>query len=168
MPTVTELWGRSLYNLGPLTTTFTAPASCSATPTPIGLANWVNPARGAIAMESCGRAPLGDCLPGGSVLDREYTSSLAGGTPGLPTLFYHSPRNVCPSGWATVGSIVKDEAGTIVGSSWERDADATEGVIELATTATGPVTLAEFVMWDETVLGHALGPKETGIACCPR
>jgi hypothetical protein len=159
--------GCSLHDRGPLTTTLTAPASCPATHAPIGLANLINPARGAIAMESCGRAPLGDCFPRGSVLDREYTSSLSGGTPGLTTLFYHSPGIVCPTGWVTVRSIVKDDDGSIVRSSWARDPAVTRDVILFMTTQTGPVTLAEFLMYDDTVFGHALGPRETGNRMLP-
>lgn len=168
MPTVTSLWARSLINLGPLTTTFTAPASCSATPVPIGLADSALPMSGAVAMETCGRAPRGACLPSGADLDRDYTSSLSASGAAYRPIHFHSPGHACPADWATVGSVVKDADGAFATNAWDFDPYAVDDFAPPHRGDGGQVRLVDQEVWDALVFAHALGPEETGIACCPR
>ncbi|EXF82286.1 hypothetical protein CFIO01_08173 [Colletotrichum fioriniae PJ7] len=105
MPTPT-LSGATLVNLGPLTTVWTAPASCATSvPTPAlarknipGVAYW---------QETCqvDRDPFDDCIPSGDAMNSEYHSRR---TSTQQFFFHFSPGSQCPSGWVTAGYGVRD------------------------------------------------------------
>ncbi|KAH6680072.1 hypothetical protein F5X68DRAFT_263732 [Plectosphaerella plurivora] len=155
MPTATvidEFW---LVNLGPLTTTFTAPSSCvtaSASRFGIGLAD--APFYGSQLSEECG---LGRYM---------YTGS---DTACLPyPLPYHSPGNACPSGWTTAATMTVDADGEKT-VSFDYDPAITSAFLEQQENR-NPDADADFVMRvmpPVSIFVEALGLGETGIACCP-
>lgn len=95
MPSATSLPGLSLSNLGPLTTTYTAPASCATQAVQTVLVYKDVP--GALFMDlSCDKDVSYDgCFPSGSAFDKQDTRSII--TPGITTLLYYSPATACPS-----------------------------------------------------------------------
>ncbi|XEU99834.1 hypothetical protein FSHL1_005121 [Fusarium sambucinum] len=104
MPTATEFFGFSAHNLGPLTTTYTAPSSCSTGTDRLAFVNASDPVR-AYGIPTCDVKPLGDCLPSGS----SWESVEGQTTEFVQGLYaYYSPGLVCPSGWRTVGSLAHD------------------------------------------------------------
>jgi len=155
MPTATSLAGYSLLNNGPLTTAFTAPASCStAYQTMIGLATdpadieW--PA-------SCDFVPPADCNPNGAVI-QSIESAAQGPNPLSGNIIvYHSPGLVCPSGWETVGAAARlSPASTSV-----------SGAFNFSTALpTGNAAFAELLPALDVILA-ALDVGETAALCCP-
>ncbi|KAF4471994.1 hypothetical protein FALBO_1099 [Fusarium albosuccineum] len=124
MPSLTEYFGYTVTNLGPLTTTYTPPAACT-TQTTDGV-YFANASHIDIALgqPSCGIPSAGKCVPSGSALDklREPFDE----TPQQGFFYYHSPGVVCPSGWTTAGTLAHanktgtgDEAGVMTKDSFE-------------------------------------------------
>lgn len=160
----------TLVNLGPLTTTFTAPESC--TTTPIGYGHKESQWLGPFWMADCEQATFSDCMPSGSAMDEQARSAWpTTAAPRYMPITYHSPGNVCPSGWATVGSVEKDAAGNAT-TSWDFDPGVTSWFEQTPAVYTARRSDTEttliygtpfHVMWAD-----ALEPEETGIACCPR
>jgi len=155
MPTATSLSGYSLTNNGPLTTTFTAPASCStAYETMLGAAT--DPTFIQWAAQ-CEWLPPTDCNPSGSVI-RSIDSSADGSNPTAGMIIvYHSPGLVCPSGWATVGAAAKlnPTSTSISGAFNLSDAIPTGSDLD-------------FVEPELDIFLAALDPGETAVVCCPR
>ncbi len=155
MPTATSLSAYSLTNNGPLTTTFTAPASCStAYETMLGAAT--DPTFIQWAAQ-CEWLPPADCNPSGSVI-RSIVSSAEGSNPTVGMIIvYHSPGLICPSGWATVGAAAKlnPTSTSISGAFNQSDAIPTG---------------SQFAFFEPEldVFLAALDPGETAIVCCPR
>lgn len=164
MPTVTQVSNHSVVNIGPLTTTSTAPASC--TRGLMGVALSIYPFLGprGVAMESCltSRRSSSDCWPSGSALDEDWTSNSRGMDHGAFPIHYYSPASICPSGWATVGSVVRDGDDQVT-STWEFEPVATSWYKQ----AFGPQG-GGFYAGPHHVWAQALDRGETGIACCPR
>lgn len=174
MPT-TALDGFDYLNAGPLTTTFTAPASCTGRMGLIPRDTIFETINAFRVDESCtGPAPgLSDCWPSGSVVDQDFSTRWP------PAVYYHSPASLCPAGWTTVGSVVKNEDGHLA-TSWDfgtqssrfvsyREAARTR-TYSTTTSTTNAVMLFNHDPW---IYWHArwaaaLSPGETGIACCPR
>ncbi|KAF4959380.1 hypothetical protein FSARC_10756 [Fusarium sarcochroum] len=113
MPTATEYFGFSAHNLGPLTTTFTAPSSCATNTNRIVYAN-ASSASGAYGGPTCNFKPIGDCIPSGKSWDSlsEQTTKFIQGRHA-----YFSPGVVCPQdgkltyftdAWLTYSAIAKD------------------------------------------------------------
>ncbi|KAF4469141.1 hypothetical protein FALBO_3964 [Fusarium albosuccineum] len=102
MPTATTFFGRTITNLGPLTTTYTAPTPCATAtnniyfgPSPFPSIEWVRP--------TCVRGNYSDCIPSGDALDklsREYINTVD-----QRYIPYFSPGLACPDGWTTVGTL---------------------------------------------------------------
>jgi hypothetical protein len=114
MPSTTSLSQFILANLGPLTTTWTAPASCATQTNEVYLASTLFPAEGYYS-STCDTQLLGDCFPAGAQLDALWNASenaVVGGP--LP---YYSPGLFCPDTWTTAGIAVKDGNGKLVSSS---------------------------------------------------
>jgi hypothetical protein len=155
MQTATSLSGFSLTNNGPLTTTFTAPASCSTTyETMLGAATDPTDIQW---RAQCLWLPPVDCNPAGSVI-QSIDSSAEGSNPTAGMiLVYHSLRFVCPSGWATVGAAAKlnPTSTSISGAFTQYDAI---------------VTGSQFPFFepDLDVFPAALNPGETAVVCCTR
>jgi hypothetical protein len=153
MPTVTSLSGYSLTNLGPLTTTFTAPASCSTAydidVASIGLnLGWV---------ADCSYMVPDDCYPYGSAID-PINSAIQKGNPAADNVIgYQSPGLICPSGWTTAGVATKLNPTSTITSGTGFN---TSGWID--------PKFPEFFPQYLDVLLDALDPNETAIACCPR
>jgi hypothetical protein len=152
MPTATEFFGFSAHNLGPLTTTYTAPSSCATGTDRLAFVNASDPVR-AFGIPTCEVAKYGDCLPSGS----SWESIAAQTTEFVQGLYaYYSPGLICPSGWRTVGSLAHGD---------DDDKNA---------TASGALATPN---WDEQPglrLLHAtefwlgiLEPSETLAYCCP-
>lgn len=155
MPTATALLGWSLLNVGPLTTTFTAPASC-ATAYRTLIAPATSPAQFQWNVH-CPWLPPVDCNPSGSVV-RALVSSAEGPSPSDGRFIpYNSPGLACPAGWATVGVAAKANPTSISVSGQ---------FSQLGAIPTGAdATL--FVPQLDAFL-EALDPGETAVVCCPR
>jgi hypothetical protein len=154
MPTATSLSARRLLNLGPLTTTFTAPASCST-----GYRTLIAPATDPALFEwdVCPWLLPADCYPYGSVVQSLVAS--ADGPDPAAGLFvaYNSPGLVCPAGWATVGAAAKPNPTSISISGAFNQSDAIPTDSDIA-----------FFEPQLDVFLAALDPGETAILCCPR
>ncbi|KAJ4113891.1 hypothetical protein NW768_011421 [Fusarium equiseti] len=119
MPTATEFFGFSAHNLGPLTTTFTAPSSCATGTDHIVFVNASDPVRKG-GVPTCGGERFSDCLPSGSARDtilHQTTEWVQG------QYFYYSPGIACPSGWRTVGALKHDgdessASGALASPTW--------------------------------------------------
>ncbi|KAK5651164.1 hypothetical protein OQA88_13211 [Cercophora sp. LCS_1] len=154
-PTVTTLSGQTFNSLGPLTTTFTAAASCATATNNILLftdkdKNFFAP--------NCDvqTSTLGDCFPSGRRIDAHWVhpaalSAVIGGQ-----IDYFSPGIACPSAWTTAGVAVKNTAGLLVTSS---------GVF---TSASASLYNGAFVdQYKPNILMEAIAPGETAVLYCP-
>jgi hypothetical protein len=155
----TTLYDLEFTNLGPLTTTFTLPRSCmtltdrqvAPTDTP-----YIPHYHETCALD---RPPLGACFPSGSAIDERIR-----GEPRpdrrYAFLAYHSPGNICPSGWTTAGAAAKDDAGSVTSA----------GGVFTATEFPGPegtpVTEPQAVPFVH-IVSEGIEAGETGILCCP-
>ncbi|EKJ76061.1 hypothetical protein FPSE_03833 [Fusarium pseudograminearum CS3096] len=101
MPTATEFWGFNAHNMGPLTTTFTAPSSCATGTDHHVFVNASEPVR-IFGVPTCGPMTFGDCIPSASLWEsiHEQTTEFVQGQ-----YAYFSPGLACPSGWSTVGTL---------------------------------------------------------------
>jgi len=157
MPSATTLGGLGFLNNGPLTTTFTAPASCSTAGfyTEIAYASDISePFYGV----DCTSIPAVDCKPSGPVIT-SLATALGAGNPAAYNLgAYYSPGLVCPAGWTTAGAATKvnPTSTTISGAAFSLNASA---LIQ-------PDDPFFFDPWTDAFLS-ALDPKETAVACCP-
>ncbi|KAF5585846.1 uncharacterized protein FSUBG_12305 [Fusarium subglutinans] len=106
MPTVTRISTARITNFGPLTTTYTAPASCATETDRIYFAYdsdhpeylWANP--------TCKMQLIGKCIPSGDQYDHLITATYAK-TFDLGFYHYYSPGLYCPSDWTTAGKYVR-------------------------------------------------------------
>lgn len=160
MPLPNELFGRSLVNLGPLTSTYTLPDDC-ATPTNVYLVAADEIGTGAIWQSECSTEELATvkwrstCFPSGSALDSIYRSADLD-LPAQTILAYFSPGIACPDAWVTVGVAVKDDKGEISSSGQFVIPDV------LATAPVPPYNPAPNIFMD------AIENGETVAICCPR
>ncbi|KAM0433304.1 hypothetical protein ACHAPT_004180 [Fusarium lateritium] len=149
MPSLTEYFGHTITNFGPLTTTFTAPSSCAAQTTGrIMFANASNLAQH-FGNPTCGGGYVGECIPSGSAYD-DYVSTYWE-TPVHAWYPYHSPGLVCPSGWSTVGTFARTGNTSSVDASGVFTKDPLEGYPDRVRPWLGPDEL-----WS-----NALKPSET-------
>ncbi|KAJ5414062.1 hypothetical protein N7509_000689 [Penicillium cosmopolitanum] len=150
MPSASTISGYTYENWGPVTTTFTPPASCATASNKIevGPSDSSRPIfRYGLQCETVGGW---ECYPSATI---ETTT-----TPDTnPTQFfkahYYSPGLYCPADWVTVGV-----------ASWDGDGDKsliTSGVL-------APPTTAEIVQRDGEVFLGILDKSETAVICCPR
>lgn len=151
MPTATSLSGVALINDGPLTTTFTAPASCStAYDTLIGLAT--DPLSLLIDAH-CQYQPPADCYPSG------YQSIISSAQGINPTdgrvVVYNSPGLYCPSSWSSVGDAAKiNPTSTSISGAFNE-------------TYYFPQDVGAFEPLLDAFMA-ALDQGETAVVCCPR
>lgn len=153
MPLTTEYFGCTITNLGPLTTTYTAPTECATATENIHFVNAKTPfVPAAWGYPSCVPGDYGKCIPSGDAYDKlakEHASTLQ-----QDFLPYYSPGLVCPKGWTTAGEYAKDKG------------PPTEGMMlttRPSNTITQPLLLALTKIWT-TVLEDS----ETLVFCCPR
>lgn len=168
MPTTSVVGALTLTNVGPLTTTFTAPSSCETTDFLYGWKVFAvdNPERGGymavVGAGGCGTGgdqyeEHGDCYPHGDKLDE-----LAGETYAFP---YYSPANACPSGYQTVGVAAMNDGSASLSGIFTPNFD---GYWESPAPTTTASDRAPEFNWLANRLTSALGPQETIVACCPR
>ena len=137
MPSVTSLSQYTLQNLGPLTTTFTAPESCATLEPPVALARTKQPSL-PYWMQECNEVDdsLAACLPSGrAYFDIFKNDSEAARPPSV--IAYFSPGLHCPESWTTAGVAVKDADGSVVSTSGIYAAGATASP---SPTSSGPVS----------------------------
>ncbi|KAH8646094.1 hypothetical protein BX600DRAFT_477139 [Xylariales sp. PMI_506] len=189
MPSVTSLSEWTFTNVGPLTTTWTAPQSCVTQPA-VYLAPKAFPDEALYGSVCQDTSTFGACYPGGATQIDAIASAdenvLIGGH--IP---YYSPGLYCPDKYSTVGIAIKDGNGTLISSSGLY-APTTEGTMTIGpgpqtytetetawsvqnftsthttvftTTATSTFAPDSNPYWN--VFMEALAPSETAVVCCP-
>ena len=162
MPLTDAVGALTLVNVGPLTTTFTAPSSCATTNNYFGgkfiaLDEPSEYQNVMLAWEGHCDASYethGDCYPHGDELDE--VASVMSHVP------YYSPANVCPSGYQTVGIAAMSSGSASISGIFTYDGDSFYQSPEPTASQTPGQN------WFANRLTSALGPRETVIACCPR
>ncbi|PCD26270.1 hypothetical protein AU210_012701 [Fusarium oxysporum f. sp. radicis-cucumerinum] len=157
MPTATEYFGIGLTNNGPLTTTYTSPASCTTVTTDqifFAKPDYISEGYGA---PTCETASMGKCLPPGSNYDKQVAYLNEYG--GQGAIDYYSPGIACPKGWTTAGTLAHgNETGSVEKS----------GVFTQTRSTLPGVSVTDPNMPLEQIWLNALGPSETLAYCCPR
>lgn len=150
MPTSTEFFGVTAHNLGPLTTTFTAPSACATGTDHHVIVNGSAPNE-FWGQPTCGIKNRGSCMPNGKSYD-----SLRSVTTPLDRVWYHyySPGIACPSGWTTAGNLVKDGDSSLSASG------VFSRPLRTATFEAQPLEPSDF--W-----GQIMNVSETIALCCP-
>lgn len=188
MPSVTSLSQFTFTNVGPLTTTWTAPQSC-VTQSDVYLAITGYPDLPYMSSK-CDSSPLGNCYPGGATQIDEIASMNEdrwfGGV-----VAYYSPGLFCPDQYTTAGVAIKDGDGRLVSSSglfapttygpvnigpgvqtytetdyWLRSGESFTSSIATTLTTTITFSPAYNPLWN--IFMDALAPSETAVVCCPR
>ncbi len=157
MPTATSFENFSLLNLCPLTTTYSAPASCSTGTDRVQVALATAP-NSPLWYPSCQGLKVSDCVPSGTARDALLPTFST--NPGLAIVEYHSPGVVCPANWATVGVVAKASDGSFNST----------GVFSRPPTTASPTyhRPGTFVELGLNVLMNAIDAGETAVVCCPR
>ena len=150
MPTATSTDGFTLTNLGPLTTTYTAPTSCS---TALDHVFITQPEERLWYGDGCELATYGDCVPSGSAIDARAPAVYS--AVDIDEVYYHSPGIACPANWATVGVVAKASNGSF----------SSTGVFSPTALPTSGHLGSQFGL---NVLMSAMDPGETAVVCCPR
>ncbi|KAF5626098.1 hypothetical protein F52700_8814 [Fusarium sp. NRRL 52700] len=145
-----EFFGVTAYNLGPLTTTFSAPSACATGNDHHVIVNGSEPEE-VWGYPTCGFKDRDSCLPSGKSYDslRSITTPL-----NRAWNFYFSPGIACPSGWTTAGTMVKEEESSV----------SVSGVFSsgLQASSTGAIQLGPADWW-----GKIMNVSETIAYCCP-
>lgn len=158
MPSASVLSGYTFSNWGPLTTTYTPPASCQTTgPWGVYIAPSSLPSV-PVAQATC--APDTDfysCRPTGTITNLPTGNAYYNNPRGVYTQQYYSPGLYCPSGWHEVGAASRDG---------NKPVDST-GFFSPPTPL--PSTSSVFLGMNqpENVLMQLLDPSETAVVCCP-
>ena len=95
-------------NFGPLTTTFTPPASCSGNPSGVVWASSDGVPTGSQCDHSVGPATYFSCLPSASALlsiESQAIQRVSSGLTAAAVFRYHSPGLYCPSGYSVAQAI---------------------------------------------------------------
>lgn len=167
MPTST-LNGMDLTNLGPMTTTWTAPSSCTTGIRLAGVALTEVPHPPQF-YELCdfddweGAPRYGNCLPDGEEIDEQIRSKTDSGNP-HSFVNYYSPGLHCPASWTTAGIAEKGDDGSISATGVFSMTEFTVRV-RPGTTEVEPIPTSD--PWPNK-LAQALHEGETVVACCPR
>ncbi|KAJ5624465.1 hypothetical protein N7510_000774 [Penicillium lagena] len=157
MPSVSALSAYTFTNLGPLTTTFTPPASCqSVDPLNVFIAQSSLP-NVWLYEGSCGiNSDYWSCNPTGTITDLPSVTSYDNHPSNVYQRYYYSPGLYCPSGWHEVGVASRDGTKPV---NWT-------GIFGPATPL--PTTDAFFGFNSPAnVLMQLLDPSETAVMCCP-
>ncbi|EGY22441.1 uncharacterized protein VDAG_03879 [Verticillium dahliae VdLs.17] len=159
MPTTTWASDFDLVNLGPLTTTFTAPPECTLPVQGVGLGPDAYEPDYILWNQQCDIVSAGNCLPSGSTMDDDYNSRTGQPNRGYQ-LYYYSPAAACPADWKTVGLVSRANDGSLSYS----------GVFDPSWVTRPEASVTTKTVFNPLVhrWANALGPQETGIACCPR
>lgn len=157
MPSITVSDGNTFKNWGPVTTTFTAPASCS-TAGDFLIGNTTDFPLYDYATQCSTYGDYG-CTPTGTFFPSlTIESNLTKMDDNIP---YYSPGLYCPSGWATVGVAARDGDKTT----------SLSGILGVSTTTTTSDSWLDYlpkVGNPLTMLAELLDPGETLVMCCPR
>ncbi|RTE83933.1 hypothetical protein BHE90_001520 [Fusarium euwallaceae] len=143
--------GYTITNLGPLTTTYTAPAECATATENIQFIQadlpWVPAAWG---YPSCVPGDYGKCIPSGDAYDKLAKEHYY--TWQQEFFPYYSPGLVCPKGWTTAGEYAKSKGTPTKGMlTAQPDWNITE-----------PAFLPLTSVWTSV-----LEDSETLVYCCP-
>ncbi|KAJ5511281.1 hypothetical protein N7453_003384 [Penicillium expansum] len=156
MPSITVSDGNTFKNWGPVTTTFTAPASCS-TAGDFLIGNTTDFPLYDYATQCSTYGDYG-CTPTGTFSPSlTIESNLTKMDDNIP---YYSPGLYCPSGWATVGVAARDGDKTT----------SLSGILGVSTTTTTSDSWLDYlpkVGNPLTMLAELLDPGETLVMCCP-
>lgn len=160
MPTAATIEGNPLYNLGPLTSTWSAPSSCMTAGFNTALAYTISQDEGVLVDTylDC-KEELWDrvteCFPSGSEYMSIVTSNEEKAEPTYQGHFFHSPGLQCPEEWFTAGAATMMEDGKVV---------KTGEIFEFYETAS-----AEDIYYKPYAQRFAdgLDAGETAIWCCP-
>lgn len=157
MPSITTIDGYTFENWGPVTTTFTAPASCASSTANIEIGLIRNDSAPAFMYnQQCSTIGYWDCIPTGTESKAAFTASTLESNPRIEfEAVYFSPGLYCPSGWATVG-IAASESSTLSASG-----------ILITTSPTYDPSIPTFKN-PATLILEILDPSETVVMCCPR
>ena len=161
MPTST-FNGVALENIGPLTTTYTAPSSCSTVVDNTAVA-FVDFPGEAYAYPRCDvdknewfRWPsLENCVPSAKALE-------VIDMPNDTHIRYHSPGLYCPASWTTGGVAVKQDS-----KSFSASGAFSPDFIDPWADATSTLDAPRANPWPNQ-FASALNVGETAILCCPR
>lgn len=168
MPTST-ISGVDLVNLGPLTTTWTAPTSCASAPISVQLAYATNYKDGvAMWWDNCDvRTDIYDeCMPSAPPANQEWASRQAELNPQrLDFQLYHSPGIACPADWFTAGLAIKEGPSSYTVNGSFADPTFTR-TFPTRTTTMSRITPG-FRPSNEIFLS-AMEVSETAVICCPR
>lgn len=160
MPTASTIEGNPLFNLGPLTSTWSAPSSCVTNGFNTALALAINPDDGVYydTFFSCGSEvweAMDECFPNGeeymSIVDENENRAAAtfGGH------YFHSPGLECPEGWFTAGAATMNGDGDVEKTGTMFDVFATKSVDDI------------FQKPFAQRFADGLDADETGLWCCP-
>jgi hypothetical protein len=158
MPTATSLSGFGLVNVGPLTTTFSAPASCSAA----GYRTVIAPATvpgDLLYGADCLWNPAPECNPQPDALRSLISSANSGNPTAGQFIAYNSPGLVCPAGFATVGSAERASPTSITFSGGFNSPVFPNGTSD---------ENDRFFEPGLEIFLAAMDPGETAVMCCPR
>ncbi|KAL3444146.1 hypothetical protein BJX65DRAFT_311113 [Aspergillus insuetus] len=145
MPTTSRLSQFTFTNYGPLTTTFTPPASCQSEEKYVQIASIYSAHLGEW-LADCSLT-YGDCLPSGTVTPASGPSNTDNPLAAFEVPYF-SPGLECPLDWTTVGT------------AWRMgDRVTTSGVFEAEAHT--------IYRWPVDVLPSILSPGETAVLCCP-
>ena len=162
MPSITGYFGYTITNVGPLTTTFTAAASCATATEYLAVAGAEDYVTQQAGRFECSFPSQGTkCYPSGEVFNDIYSKgSKSLGQGYIP---YFSPASLCPSGWTTVGVLASAGASNSASTSatgiftqdlWPYDNDG--------------VRIAAAALPAANIFANVLDPAETLVWCCPR
>ncbi|KAK0388858.1 hypothetical protein NLU13_5101 [Sarocladium strictum] len=168
MPTASTAGVLSLNNVGNLTTTFTAPSSCTTAPGFIasGIGNPQLEGHLVYTVGLCGDEPdfPKDCLPNGEEVSKIWESL---DTAEFATVLnYYSPGLHCPDAWATVGVYAPGH------HSNDSTTTATAELGIFSPTAfnngrPGDSTSFPYADFIANMFTSALASTETAVVCCP-
>lgn len=155
MPSRTQYFGYDFTNIGPLTTTYEPPASCTtATTDHVYFANATSLEQAYGSVKCDGPEPVGKCYPSGATYDSLLSSYATYRDQGFWQ--YFSPGVVCPKGWTTAGTLAHGD---------KTDSVEKTGVFTQPYPFPTPVN---YIMKPEQIWLNVLEPSETLAYCCPR
>ena len=113
MPSISIIDDITFSNWGPITTTFTPPASC-VTGTNNILVAYTIPSFDTAFDTQCSSIGGWDCIPTGTDSKAAITGTIFDPNPtGEFQENYYSPGLYCPAGWATVGIAARDDKSSL-------------------------------------------------------
>lgn len=147
MPSISTVSGYTYSNYGPVTTTFTAPSTCTSHSDQIQLGPSTTRPLLLYGLQ-CETIGGTDCIP-------SPTSKLPTSQDNNPSIYfqaaYYSPGLNCPVDWNTVGVATRGDGSSI----------STSGILVPTTTPTA-------LHRDRELFLEILDHGETAILCCPR